>query len=170
MMFPRKAFSMVEIMVAIAIFGLAVLPLIWLGTNQTKNAYSASKHLMAGQLAASYMDNLLKRSYDELITLKDVPKTKVLDSPPSNYEKMFDLQELINGLEENTEYRSGSAKNNMNTSFKNFKYSITIKKDDSASKKVAIIDVEVYYNVIEGNDKTEQSVKLSALKFGEKSE
>lgn len=165
-MFSRKAFSMIEVMCAICIFALAVLPLIWLSSSQTKTAYSASKHLMAGQLAASYMDNLLKRPYDEL-KKTNITNNKVLDSLPNDYENMFDLQKLIEDLkEEDSESSNHTAEENMKASFKHFKYSITIKKD--TNKNVAWITVEVSYRVVEGKEEPRQSVILSALKYGEK--
>ena len=47
---------MIELLLGIGIFALAILPLIWLGDNQNKNAYSVGKHMMAGQLATSFLD------------------------------------------------------------------------------------------------------------------
>lgn len=167
-MHKKKAFSMIEVMCAICIFALAVLPMIWLGSSQTKGAYSASKHMMAGQLAASFMDNILKRPYDDLkaVNLKDL---KVNDPAPSDFDKMFNLPELIESLNGFTNDEGiRSAEENMKASFKNFKYSIEITKSETNVERVAFITVVVSYLVVEGQEKTRQSVTLSALKFGEK--
>ena len=167
-MLKKNAFSMIEVMCAICIFALAVLPMIWLGSNQTKGAYSASKHMMAGQLAASFMDNILKRHYDELKGF-DKKDLNVNDPPPTELEKLFNLPELIeslNGFTNDDGIRS--AEDNMKASFKNFKYSIKIEKSESAVERVAFITVVVSYRVVEGQENTRQSVTLAALKFGEK--
>lgn len=163
-MIKKKAFTMIELLVGLCIFALAILPLVWLGSRQTSNAYSVGKHMMAGQLAASYMDNLLKRAYEDLpeISLED---EKVLDFPPDKIDKAFDLKEMINKLEESSDEGIRSAVENMNSSFRYFKCSISIKKTDN---KIAIINVIVSYRVDEGKEGTEQSVSLTALKHGEK--
>lgn len=155
---------MVEVLVGICLFSLAILPMVWLNTNQTKNAFSAGKHMMAGQLAASYMDNLLKRSYEDLESFTSIPKTLVLNSV--NDESMFDLQALISDINDNSDEELKSAEENMKTAFKNFQYQIDVEKNDS--KKIIKIDVEVFYRVVEGDNKAEneQSVKLSAFKYG----
>lgn len=159
----RRAFSMIEIMCAICIFALAVLPMIWLGTSQTQGTYSAGKHMMAGQLAASYMDNMLKRSYEELEKFPGEIKHKVLDSN-ANSDQTFVLSEMINGLEGDEKMRS--AKENIEASFRNFRYEIKIDKS-SAAKKYIIIDIKVFYRIVEKSTK-EEYVELHAIKFGDK--
>ena len=160
----KQAFTMIEIMAAICIFALAVLPMIWLGTSQTQGTYSAGKHMMAGQLAASYMDNILKRPYEE-IEKDDFPteiKHKVLASNADS-SKTFVLSELINGLENNEETRS--AKENIEASFRNFRYEINIDKSSKA-KKIIKIDIKVFYRIVEKSTK-EEYVELHAIKFGD---
>ena len=164
----RKAFTMIEVLMGICIFALAILPIVWLNSRQTKSAFSAGKHMMAGQLAASYMDNLLKRSYKELYegTNNNIDGD-VLQTADNTYDNMFDLQETLGNINSNNpgdEVRS--VEDNMKNAFKNFKYKIVFTKDDS--KKVIKIDVEVSYLVEEGDKtgKTRQSVKLTALKYG----
>ncbi len=162
-MYNKKAFSMIEVLVGICLFSLAILPMVWLNTNQTKNAFSAGKHMMAGQLAASYMDNLLKRSYEDLESFTGIPKTLVLNSV--NDESMFDLQGLISNINNDSDEELKSAEENMKTAFKNFQYQIDVEKLDP---KIIRIDVEVFYRVAEGDTRAEneQSVKLSAFKYG----
>ena len=160
----KRAFSMIEIMCAICIFALAVLPMIWLGTSQTQGSYSAGKHMMAGQLAASYMDNILKRSYEELEKFPTEIKHKVLDSN-ANSDQTFVLSEMIQCLENDENMRS--AKENIEASFRNFRYEIKIDKS-SIAKKIIIIDIKVYYHIVEKSSK-EEYVELHAIKFGDTS-
>ena len=167
-MLKRKAFSMIEVMCAICIFALAILPLVWLGSNQTKGAYSASKHMMASQLASSYMDNILKRPYEDLINNTKI-EGKVLDSPPTDkYEELFDLSSMISGLSDTSEESGRSAEDNIRASAKNFRYSIEINKFESNNEKVAKTVVSVSYLVVEGNNDSRQYVTLTSLKFGER--
>lgn len=148
---------MVELLLGIGIFGLAILPLIWLSSNQTKGAYSVGKHMMAGQIATSFLDEKLKLPFDEcykeMKSLKG-KKAKVLDNEQ--------LMTMVQGLESET------ATNDMETSFRNFYYTFTYDDSDAASEKILRVNIEVFYRVVENDSKTEQSVKLSALKFGDK--
>lgn len=153
----RKAFSMVELLLGIGIFGLAILPLIWLGHNQTKGAYSVGKHMMAGQIATSFLDEKLKLSFEDCL--------KEMKSLKGKKEKILDnehLMEMVQGLDSET------ATNDMETSFRNFYYSFTYDYSDASSEKILRVNIEVFYRVVENDKKTEQSVKLSALKFGDK--
>ncbi len=169
----RKAFTMIEVLMGICIFSLAILPIVWLNSRQTKSAFSAGKHMMAGQLAASYMDNLLKRSYKELAEKVTTTNTTitgdVLQTADNTYENMFDLQETLGSINgNNSEDEVRSVEDNMKNAFKNFKYKIELTKKENNKEKVIRIDVEVLYLVEEGDRsrKSEQSVKLTALKYG----
>lgn len=159
---------MIELLLGIGIFALAILPLIWLGDNQNKNAYSVGKHMMAGQLATSFLDRAIKLPYDECkeFLSSHTGKKKVLDDE--------DLIEMMQAMDSET------AENDMKTSFRKFKYQYTFKESRGTRRiaresgnntdvkiKSLKVSVEVFYLVVEGNDKTEQSVKLSALVFGE---
>ena len=99
------------------------------------------------------LPNLPKGSSDEIKQYKEELKVAI-----------DNLKEVVNTLEGDSDLRS--AEDNINAVFKNFTYSITIKKDET--NKIARIDVIVYYNVVENDSRTAQSVSLSALKFGEK--
>ena len=97
-----RAFSMVEVMVAIVVFALAILPLVWLSSKQTKEAFHVGKHMMAGQLAATFMDNILHRDYDDVsnIAKKSPYEGDVLEnSSNSKIKDFFNLSEMVEGLE-----------------------------------------------------------------------
>ena len=165
-MYKKKAFSMIEVLVGICLFALAILPMVWLNTTQTKTAFSAGKHMMAGQLAASYMDNLLKRSYDDLkeIVTKSPIESNVLDS--NTDDDMFNLEEMISNINDDSDSELKSAEENMKTAFRYFKYKIVL--TENKKNKTITIETEVFYRVEEGDTREQniQSVKLSALKFG----
>jgi len=152
----RKGMSMIELLVGVTIFGLAMLPLMWMGTTQTRGAYSVGKHMMAGQIAASFLDSLLGLPYKECLEkikkLSGRGKMKVLDDE--------DLKKTLNSLQED------GIKKDMETSFRHFRYQFGYSQDVPA--RILRLDLEVFYRVDESDEKSEQSVKLSVLKFGER--
>ena len=145
---------MIELLVAVIIFGLAMVPLMWMSTRTTSHTYSIGKHMMAGQIAASLLDRLMALKYNDCCNmarkLSKENKAKVMDD-----KEFIAILKLAN--DKNVE-------KDMKRSFKNFKYQVTLTEDKKT--KTARIDVMVYYQVTEGNPKTEQSVELSAIKFG----
>ncbi len=148
--------SMIELLIGVTIFGLAMLPLMWMGTTQTRGAYSVGKHMMAGQIAASFLDSLLGLSYKECLEkvkkLTGKGKMRVLDDE--------DLKKTLQSVTED------GVKNDMETSFRNFRYQFSYTQDEPA--RILRLDLEVFYRVEESDQKSEQSVKLSVLKFGER--
>ena len=173
-----KAFSMVEVMVGIVVFALAILPLVWLSSKQTKEAFHVGKHMMAGQLAATFMDNILHRDYDDVAKIankKAYYEGDVLESSTdSEITDFFNLFEMIEGLE------NEKANENIRASFRNFKYKITLsenKKDSYNSKtkeygRAIFISVEVSYLVSDGaknmNERSNrQYLTIHAVKYGE---
>ena len=154
--FAGRGMSMIELLVGVTIFGLAMLPLTWMGTTQTRGAYSVGKHMMAGQLAASFIDSLLGLPYktclEKIDKLLDRGKIRVLDD-----------EELQKTLETITD---AGIQKDMQTSFRYFRcqYGYT----HTESKRILRLDLEVFYRVEESDEKSEQSVKLSVLKFGER--
>ena len=147
---------MIELLIGVTIFGLAMLPLMWLGSTQTRGAYSIGKHMMAGQIAASFIDNLLSLPYkgchERVKELAARGKIKVLDDE--------DLQKTLQAVGDE------SIQNDMETSFRHFRYQFGFSIDEAA--KILRLDLEVFYRVDEGDPKSEQSVKLSVLKYGER--
>ncbi len=145
---------MIELLVGVVIFGLALVPLMWMGTTQTRGAYSVGKHMMAGQVAASFLDSLLGLPFDECLEevqrLSQLGKMKVLDDD--------DLKKTLAAVSD------ASVERDMENSFKNFKYKFEFSHD--ADKMILRIDIEVFYRVDEGVEKSEQSLRLSVLKHG----
>lgn len=147
--------SMIELMVGVTIFGLAMLPLMWMGTTQTRGAYSVGKHMMAGQISASFLDSLLGLPYKECLEkvkkLAAKGRMRVLDDE--------DLQKTLAAVDD-------SIKKDMETSFRHFRYQFGY--TENTAERILRLDLEVFYRVEESDQKTEQSVKLSVLKFGER--
>lgn len=150
----NRGMSMIELMVGVTIFGLAMLPLMWMGTTQTRGAYSVGKHMMAGQISASFLDSLLGLPYNECLkkikTLAGEGKMRVLDNE--------DLQKTLEAVNDS------SIQKDMETSFRYFRYQFGYDHDESA--RILRLNLEVFYRVEESDEKSEQSVKLSVLKHG----
>lgn len=150
----RSGLSMIELMVGVVIFGLAMVPLMWMGTTQTRGAYSIGKHMMAGQVAASFLDSLLGYPYEECLIkvrqLKSKGKLKVLDDE--------DLKKTLQAVSD------ASVEKDMETSFRNFKYEFDYSVDEALM--ILRLDIEVFYRVDESSEKSEQSLRLSVLKHG----
>ncbi|MDD3145854.1 MAG: prepilin-type N-terminal cleavage/methylation domain-containing protein [Candidatus Riflebacteria bacterium] len=152
----RQGMSMIELLVGVTLFGLAMLPLMWMGTTQTRGAYSVGKHMMAGQIAASFLDSLLGLPYKECLEkiqkYSGQGKVPVLDNA--------DLQETLQSVADD------AVKKDMETSFRYFRYQFGYSQDEDA--RILRLDLEVFYRVDESDQKSEQSVQLSVLKFGER--
>lgn len=152
----RKGMSMLELLIGVTIFGLAMLPLMWLGTSQTRGTYSIGKHMVAGQIAASFIDSVLSLPFEDCLEkvkkLSDRGKLRVLDDE--------DLQKTLQAVGD------AAIQSDMETSFRNFKYLFSYTYDQNA--RIIRLDLEVFYRVEEGSPKSEQSVKLSVLKHGDK--
>jgi hypothetical protein len=147
---------MIELLVGVTIFALAMMPLMWLGTSQTRGAYSIGKHMMASQIAASFIDNLLKLRYKDCLekvqSLQAQGRTAVLENE--------DLQATLQVVNDQ------GIQGDMETSFRFFQYEFGY--DENAKDRILRLNVEVFYRVDEGDEKTLASVRLSVLKFGDR--
>ncbi|EKD83960.1 MAG: hypothetical protein ACD_39C00336G0002 [uncultured bacterium] len=152
----RRGLSMIELLVGITIFGLAMVPLLWLGTSTTRGAYSIGKHMMASQIAASFLDSLLGLPYKEcrekIESLKGQGRTGVLENE--------DLQSTLQVVND------AGIQSDMETSFRFFQYEFGF--DEDKDDRILRLNVEIFYRVDEGDDRVLASVRLSVLKFGDR--
>ncbi len=150
----KSGLSMIELLIGVTIFGLAMVPLMWLGTTQTRGAFSIGKHMMAGQIAASFLDRLHALPYEKCLeaaqALSQRGRLKVLDNE--------ELQKTLEAVNDE------GIQKDMETSFRYFFYKFDHSVDDSA--RILRLNLEVFYRVEEGTAKSEQSVRLSVLKHG----
>lgn len=152
----RCGLSMIELLVGVTIFGLAMMPIMWLGTSQTRGAYSVGKHMMASQVAASFIDSLLglpyKKCREKIETLKGQGRTGVLENQ--------DLQATLQGVTDPGIHAD------METSFRFFQYEFNYEEDEPA--RILRLNIEVFYRINEGDGDQLASVRLSVLKFGDR--
>ncbi|MBF0408466.1 MAG: hypothetical protein HQM10_14035 [Candidatus Riflebacteria bacterium] len=155
----RNAMSMIELLLGVVIFSFAMLPLLWMGITTGKSVYSVGKHIMAGQLAAGQLDRLLSLNYNDCI--------KKIEATTGEQSVMSDP--LLDQILKNPALAdSGEMKNDLEKSFKNFKYEWT-KTDASGPEKDQMFEIAVRISwlVEEGNPKTRQQMTLRAVKFRE---
>ncbi|PKL50592.1 MAG: hypothetical protein CVV42_02385 [Candidatus Riflebacteria bacterium HGW-Riflebacteria-2] len=147
---------MIELLVGVTIFALAMMPLMWLGSSQTRGAYSIGKHMIASQIAASFIDNLLKLPYKECLdkvkVLRAQGRTGVLQNE--------DLQATLQVVNDQ------GIQNDMETSFRFFQYEFSY--DENEEDRILRLNVEIFYHVVEGDDRSLASVRLFVLKFGDR--
>ncbi|HAE40557.1 MAG TPA: hypothetical protein DCG57_18275 [Candidatus Riflebacteria bacterium] len=152
----RLGMSMIELLVGITIFGLAMVPLLWLGSSTTRGAYSVGKHMMASQIAASFLDSLLGLPYKEcrekIAELKGRGRTDVLQNQ--------DLQATLQVVNDEGIQRD------METSFRYFQSEFGFDEDED--DRILRLNVEIFYRVVEGDGSVLASVRLSVLKFGDR--
>jgi len=145
---------MIELLIGVTIFGMAMLPLMWLGTSQTRGAYSIGKHMMASQIAASFIDSLLglpyKKCKEKIQELKALGRSNVLDNE--------DLQATLQAVNDE------GIQKDMETSFRYFQYEFTYDEDED--EQILRLNIEIFYRINEGDAKPIASVRLSVLKFG----
>lgn len=152
----RRGLSMIELLVGVTIFALAMMPLMWMGTSQTRGAYSIGKHVMASQIAASFIDSLLKLPYKECLEkvqeLQSQGRTAVLENQ--------DLQATLQVVND------PGVQSDMETSFRFFQYEFSY--DENEKDLILRLNIEIFYRVDEGDEKSLASVRLPALKFGDR--
>lgn len=151
----RHGWSMLELLVGIVIFSFAMLPLLSLGISTSRGAYSVGKHMMAGQIASTLMDRLLGLSYEDCQKeIKGKASGSVMDDPL-----------LVDVLKQPALSGSAAVKNDLDRSFKFFKYELSSSKEEDA--RVFEITVKVSWRVDEGKEESRQYMVLRSLKFKE---
>lgn len=146
---------MLELLVGIVIFSFAMLPLLSLGINTSRGAYSVGKHMMAGQIASTLMDRLLGMSYEDCLKeIKDKASGNVMDDPL-----------LVDVLKQPGLSGSDAVKQDLDRSFKNFKFELSSSREEDS--RIFEITVKVSWRVDEGKEDSRQFMILRSLKFKE---
>lgn len=159
----RAGLTMLELFIGFVIFSTAMLPILMLGTSQARGAHSVGKHMMAGQLAASIMDQLLamkfRESYDRAVELRDRGRLPIMEEPM--------LLEVLQAFEASDADAQREIEKDLRTSFRFFSYSVNIEEGrGNEAGQMFKINIQVFWRVDEGNPH-EQSLMLSAIKFYE---
>ncbi|MBI3039024.1 prepilin-type N-terminal cleavage/methylation domain-containing protein [bacterium] len=156
-------FTMIEILVAVAIFSFGMVPLLGLGQKSTQGAFSMSKHFLAGQACTSILETLLQMPYDEAkdrILLFSKDEKKLLDPESIN---LFINSELSEALEKGNKFGLEYSKDDLEKAFYTFTYSIKLDEDEPAG--LFLITVEVKWFDVPNKKETQRSLIRQAIKF-----
>jgi hypothetical protein len=148
---------MLELLVGILIFSLAILPMLVFSHSSTRGTYSIGKHLKAGTLVASLMDRLLALPYDECLA-------EALD-----LEKRGDLEVMADPLFQQVLATSGEINpEEFQRSFRFFRYKVMVFPGRGGeADQMFIVGVEVSWRIEDGSEGSRQSLDLHAIKFRE---
>lgn len=155
--------SLLELLVALVIFSLAMLPILTLTGSHAVQAYSITKHAMASLLAFSLLDRYLALEFDacrQAIADMDGRSVPILEDP--------ELQEDLAKMTQ-MPFRSSDIQLDLQRSFRSFCYTVTKTESPLASEAnlVFAVTVQVSWLVQEGQEHSRQCLTLEALKFNE---
>lgn len=162
MRLTKKAFSMIEILFAICIFTLMVLPMLFLASSQNRNAYSVTKHLIANQIASTFLDEIMAKTYNEVIKdyqLENITETEEKGSLLDHHS----VQEIINNI------KSDESKKELEKDLASFVYSMQFNLDKTL--KILYIRIKVTYSVFDNKtdaNSQKANITLECLKHGYK--
>ena len=147
-----KAFSLVEVMIAVTILSLGVLPMMSVLLSSRRTVQAVGFHMMASELAANKLDRILALPYQESFAVaKDLESRGIVDALP-------EMQELIDQMPSKIELQ-GIYKD-LQLSFKNLSYNInTYEKTNHY-----LVSVTVFFETTPGK---QQDMTFEALKFRE---
>lgn len=152
---------MLELLLGIMIFSLAMLPMLSLSTSSTRGAFSVSKHMMAAQIAQSLLDRFLGLTYDECLkAVADAGKGK---NPVGDDLK---LQQVLQDTTLDANRQNMLA--DFERAFAGFTWSVGSVEGDGADKgQVVLVRVEVNYPSGMDANSEPMPVAVSGLKFRE---
>jgi len=154
--------SLIEILVGLVIFSLAMIPLLSFGFATTRGTYSVGKHMMAGQLASSLMDRLVSKPYDDsLATAKAMASKKWTDAMSDPLlESILDHASLA--------AKKTEIEQDLRKSFRFFQTRVAVKEGTGAdADRMFLLAVEVSWRVDDGSESSRQSLDLKTIKYRE---
>lgn len=154
--------SMIEILVGLVIFSLAMIPLLSFGFTTTRGTHSVGKHMMAGQLAASLMDRLLSKPYADSLAgakaLSDLGWTDAMSDPLLM--SILDHASLAG--------KKSEIEKDLRKSFRFFQTRVAVKTASGEdTDQMFLLTIEVSWRVDDGIEKSRQSIDLKAIKYRE---
>lgn len=148
----KTAFTLVEVMVAVSVLSLGVLPMMSMLLSSRRTVQAVGFHMMASELAANKLDRILALPYDEsFMVAKDLENQGIVDALP-------EMKALIKQISAKAEIQN--MYEDLKLSFKNLSYTISI----SEKTNYYLVSVTVFFETTPGN---EQSMTFEALKFRE---
>jgi hypothetical protein len=175
---PRTGTSLIEVLIGIVIFAVAMVPLLSLSQSATRDTYSMAKHLIASQLAASIMDRALTFPFSRLNDMKKAPaandevdvESEMTAVAPVGTEVKFlshqALLEMLKNMPTATEPQKGmNIQQGVSKAFQGFKYRVEF---SDQTDEVVTVKVTVSWPQREGDPASKRLVlSRFALKYRE---
>lgn len=147
---------MIELLIGIVIFSLAMLPLLSLAMSSSRGAYSVGKHMMAGQIAQSLVDRFVNLPFDE-------SQIKVSETSKLGKINLLEDDDLKSAL---TTIGNEAISWDLNRQFKNFTYEVIMREPSGEDKgKMFLVAVKVGWRVDEGKESSRQFMTISSIKY-----
>ncbi len=157
--------TLVELLVALAIFSFGLIPILSLGRSQTFHAYSASKHFLAGQMAANILEVALHMPFEDCRTW--------IESFSGNPRLILEERELFGDFPEGIPetLRKANFDEEVKRTLRSFQF--VMEKEESTDPEESMImftvRVRVSWLVKDEEESTRQQVVLETVKFTEDS-
>lgn len=158
--------TLLELLLGVIIFSLAMLPLLSLTQSSTEGAYSISKHLIAGQICSNILDRILTMPFEKGLSECETIAGKEFDLLTKPNLILDDKTgPLISGLAA-PDAKTPSFANSLNKNLETFKYSVGIEKSQVSAEENEEFLVIVVVKWME-DPKTERTLSRRAIKFKE---
>lgn len=162
--------SLLELLLGVIIFSLAMLPLFSMTQSTTQGAYSIRKHLVASQICVAILDRLLSMPFDEAqkFAQDNNEKEFSLEKDGEDFLRNAKVKEVVNGLPAaaagEIPFQDGLEK-----ALQTMKYSIkmTVPTDAKEKEIMFLLSVSVSWNHVESSEKSRQTIMREALRFKE---
>lgn len=151
----KHGFSMVELLLGITILSLGILPLFFLGTTSTQQAYDIGRHVLASEVGRAILDRFRSLSFQDCMSTWPyyIEENHVLDDP------MFEELLAIPGSEK----MIADCRKNL----ENFTYSVAATYDVPDFPRVMRLYVRIKFPRTRQHDSPITEVVMDTLKFRE---
>ncbi|HOT29154.1 MAG TPA: hypothetical protein PLU72_13295 [Candidatus Ozemobacteraceae bacterium] len=158
-----RGLSLIEILVAVLLFGALLTPLMVASIHQTSDAYSISHHLLAGIIAESILSSIVAEEFDvarQRIAESGAGDHAVLDSPDF-FQKLLSHPKLKDA--------AGVIAADTGRDLRSFRYRMEyIEPTDQGEKGLMfLVRVTVTWTLRDNIEQTRQEITLEAIKYHE---
>ncbi len=162
----RLGLTMIEVLIAVVVLAAAMGPILFLTMRTTSQAYSTTKHLLAGQFAASLMDWLLvENTYEDCAKMiaQSVGKSFSVLEDPLLKDALFikPAMAAASGGQEKQEMEE-----DLGRVLKSFRYEVSQKT--GPDDKMMLVTVKISWLMNEDQESSRQWLTRKAIKFRER--
>ena len=166
----RSGLSLLELLLGVIIFSLAMLPLFSMTQSTTQGAYSIRKHLVASQICVAILDRLLSMPFDEAqkFAQDNDDKEFSLEKDGESFLRNAEVKAVVSGL---PAAKAGEIPfvDGLEKALLTMKYKVkmTVPAAEKEKDVMILLTVAVSWNVVENEEKSRQTIVREALRFKE---